>query len=603
MSCSILQPTLSILSIRPPKNMWLAVSAAVTALLSLGLTYLVRMAARRYGIVAYPRRDRWHQKPTALMGGIAIYLAFIGGFLVFAPGLTRSYPILIAGTLLFLTGAIDDMVQLKPYIKLVMQLVAASLIVFSGLYLPWSQIEPLNLFLTVFWLVGITNAINLLDNMDGLAGGISLIACVFLAINFLLNGQTTEALLPLIMAGAIAGFMWFNFNPASIFMGDCGSMFMGFMLGGMALLSGVQRTRNITAVLLTPVLILMIPIFDTLVVTVTRKLSGRPVSQGGRDHTSHRLVALGMSERRAVLTLYLFAAISGALALMVRQMRIEITLLLVPGFALLVLFLGLYLGKVRVYEDVVETNGTLIGVLTGYPYRRRFFEVLLDFFLIVLAYYGAYLLRFEGELPPDQVKIFIATLPLVVSIQIFAFLAGGVYRGLWRYVSIDDLVTIAISVFSGSAVSGLVILATYRFSGPSRAVFILNALLLLVFVGLSRISFRVLATLIVGHRNGTPDARPVVIYGAGDGGEMLIRELLNNPELHYLPVGFIDDDRTKVGKILRGYQIFSCKDLPELMNVHGVSEVLISSVKVPESKMAYLRSMGVSLKRLRIQIE
>ncbi len=592
----------------------LGASVAVTAMLGLFLTFLVRYGAHRLGIVASPRKDRWHSKPTALMGGIAIYLAFIIGCLVFAPDLPRAYPILIAATLLFITGIVDDVRQLKPHTKLVMQMVAASVTVFGGLHLPWTGIEPVNDFITIIWLVGITNAINLLDNMDGLAGGVSLIACGFLAITFLINEQTSEAALPLILAGAIAGFLWFNFNPASIFMGDCGSMFLGFTLSGIALLSDFGRTRNLLSVLSTPVLILMIPIFDTSVVTVSRKLSGRPVSQGGRDHTSHRLVALGMSERRAVLMLYLFAAISGAMALAVKQMGIEVTLAVIAGFALSVLFVGLYIGKVGVYEEGANSNqpnqpnhdassGTLVDVLANFSHRRRIFEILLDTVLLALAYYSAYLLRFDGEMPGEQIAIFIRTLPLLIAIQIVFFLAGGVYRGLWRYAGFDELIRIAGSVFVGSAVSGLVVLSLYNFHGPSRAVFILNGVMLLLFVGASRVSFRLLGTLIIGQRRIDPGARPVLIYGAGDGGEMLIKELLNNPAYHYQPVGFIDDDVQKTGKLLRGYQIFSSDDARELINSHGVSEVLISSPKVPESKLDGLRNMGVGLKRLRIQLD
>lgn len=583
--------------------MRLGVSVAVTAALSLMFTYLVRSGAHRFGIVAAPRKDRWHQKPTALMGGVAIYLSFVAGCFIFAPNLSRAYPILIAATILFITGIVDDLVQLKPYIKLVMQMVAASITVFGGLHLPWTSYAPVNDFLTIFWLVGITNAINLLDNMDGLAGGISFIACIFLAISFLNNGQTAEAVLPLVLAGAIAGFLWFNFNPASIFMGDCGSMFLGFVLSGTALLSESVRARNLVSVLLTPALILMIPIFDTCVVTVTRKLSGRPVSQGGRDHTSHRLVALGMSERRAVLMLYLFAAISGAMALMVRHMQIEVTVLLVAGFALSVLFIGLYLGKVRVYEEGEVASGTLVDVLANFSHRRRIFEILLDSCLVALAYYSAYLLRFEGVMPGEQITILIKTLPLVIAIHIFCFMVGGVYRGIWRYAGVDDLAVIAKSVFIGSALSGLTVLLLYWFQGPSRAVFILNGVLLLVVVGASRISFRLLAALIVGRRQAKPDAKPVLIYGAGDRGDILIRELLENPEYRYHPVGFIDDDVRKTGKLLRGYRIFSSDELPDLINLHGVNEVLISSLKVPESKLDDLRNLGVGLKRLRIHLD
>jgi UDP-GlcNAc:undecaprenyl-phosphate/decaprenyl-phosphate GlcNAc-1-phosphate transferase len=586
----------------------LGVGVAVTAALCLIFTFLVRHCALRLGIVAAPRRDRWHSRPTALMGGVAIYLAFVIGCFIFAHDLSRAYPILIAATLLFGVGIVDDIRQLKPYVKLVMQVVAASVVVFGGLRLPGTVWTSWGAdFLTIFWLVAITNAINLLDNMDGLAGGISLIACAFLAISFLVNGQTADAALPLILAGAVAGFLRFNFNPASIFMGDCGSMFLGLSLSGIALLSDFGRARNLVSVLATPVLILTIPIFDTLVVTVTRKLSGRPVSQGGRDHTSHRLVALGMSERRATLLLYLFAALSGALALAVRQMAIWGAMALIVGFALSVLFIGLYLGKVGVYEQGRNSNqeagGTLVDPFENFSHRRRIFEILLDTVLVALAYYSAYLLRFDGDLPGEQIAVFIRTLPPLVAIHILSFLICGVYKGIWRYSGINELAILAVAVFVGSAVNGLAVLFFYEFHGPSRAVFILNGVLLLVLVGASRVSFRLIAALIAGLRQPSPDARPVLIYGAGDRGEILIRELLNNPAYCYQPVGFIDDDARKAGRLLRGYRIFSSDDLPALISSHRVSEVLVSSLKVPESRLDGLRNMGVGLKRLKIDLE
>ncbi|MDX2031133.1 MAG: hypothetical protein SF339_10710 [Blastocatellia bacterium] len=583
--------------------MWIGISVIITAAFSIGATWLVRGAANRYGYVAAPRKDRWHQKPTALMGGIAIYLAFVLGIALFAPSLTRAYPILIPATILFITGLVDDLVQLKPHIKLAMQLAAASITVFGGLDLHWTSYDLLNDTITIIWLVGITNAVNLLDNMDGLAGGISLIASVFLTITFFLNGQAAEASVTLVMAGAIVGFLVFNFNPATIFMGDCGSMFLGFLLGGVALLSDVARMRNLLGVLLTPVLILMIPIFDTVFVTFARKLYGRPVSQGGRDHTSHRLVALGMSERRAVLMLYLFAAVSGVLALAVRQMNLSVGFLLTAGFALGVISLGLYLGKVRVYEEGgTSVMGTLVDVLKNFSHGRRIVEILLDFILIVLAYYSAYALRFDGEIPGEQIAILLKTLPLVIAVQILVFLITGVYRGIWRYAGVDDLVTIAKGVVIGASANGLIVLAFYRFFGPSRAVFILYGLLLFLFVGASRLSFRLLAALLIGQPRSLPDARPVLIYGAGDGGAILVSELLNNPGYRYHPIGFIDDDASKAGKKIRGYRIFRRSELPELISAHNVREVLISSIKVPESQLDSLRDLGINLKRLKIEI-
>ncbi|MEK6303091.1 MAG: hypothetical protein AABO41_20455 [Acidobacteriota bacterium] len=584
--------------------MRIAFASLSTLMLAIALTALARVVSKRVGLVAAPRQDRWHSTPTPLLGGLAIYAAFLAGFLVFGPRTTGAYAILGGGTLLVITGLVDDILHIKPYTKLVFQLIAASILVYFGLRLPFVEYQILNNVLTIFWLVGITNALNLLDNMDGLAGGVSVIACGFLAITFLLNGQTAEAMLPAVLGAAALGFLVFNFNPASIFMGDSGSMFLGFLLSGTALLSDSGRFRHLTSVLLTPVLILMIPIFDTCIVTITRKLSGRPISQGGRDHTSHRLVALGVSERRAVLLLYLFAAVCGALALMVRLMSVTVMMGLVPAFALLVVFLGLYLGKVRVYEEGEEPQGIrIINAIADFSYKRRIFEVLLDVVLMTLAYYAAFLLRWDGALPAEQSAIFLKTLPLVIIIQISFFLFGGVYRGLWRYVGITDFLTISRAVIAGGAVSMLVVFAEYWFRGPSRAVALLNVLLLLVFVGASRLSFRLFRALIVGRPKLDPEATPVLIYGAGDGGELLIREILSNPDHRYAPVGFIDDDDRKAGKLIHGYRIFGSQQLPQLVRTYGVSEVLISTFKVPDAKLEYLRRLGVGLKKMSIRIE
>ena len=584
--------------------MRIILASVSTLLLGVFLTVAARAASHRFGWVAGPRQDRWHQKPTALLGGVGIYFAFVVGFLIFAPKLPNTIAILGAGTLLFVTGLVDDAIHIKPYAKLVLQLIASATLVFFGLHLPWLDYAWINDLLTIFWLVGITNAINLLDNMDGLAGGVSLISSVFLAITFLLNGQTSAAILPALLGGAVLGFLIFNFHPASIFMGDSGSMFLGFMLAGTALLADTARFRSLTSVLLTPVLILMIPIFDTCFVTIARKFSGRPISQGGRDHTSHRLVALGVSERRAVTMLYVFAAVCGTLALAVRWLETTVVLVLVPLFALLVLFLGLYLGKVRVYEEGKQPDGIrVINAIANFSYKRRIFEVLLDVALIALAYYGAFVLRWDGRLPDEQLQIFLKTLPLVIIVQIAFFLLGGIYRGLWRYVGINDLLIIARAVVAGATVSTIVIFLMYWFRGPSRAVALLDMLLLLVFVSVSRVSFLLLKALIVGRGALDPDAKPVLIYGAGDGGELLIREILNNPEHRYTPVGFIDDDGRKAGKKIHGYRIFDSNDLPSLIDAYGIDEVLISSFKVPEARLDSLRRMGVGLKKMSIRIE
>src|SRR5918998_560223 len=303
---------------------------AASLALALPLTPLVRAAARARGFVAKPRPDRWHRKPTAMMGGAAIFASVALAYLLFAgrmPHRPYGWVVMGASAFLFLVGLVDDLLHIKPYQKLIGQLMGAAVVVYYGLALPWTSSALVNMAVTVVWLVGITNAVNLLDNMDGLAAGIAAVAAAFMGASFLVNGQPAEAALMGVFAAALVGFLVYNSTPASIFMGDCGSMFIGFFLSSTALLSASGgRSRSFLPVLAVPVLILLIPIFDTTLVTVLRQLAGRSPAQGGRDHTSHRLVALGMSERRAVIMLYAFAALSGLLSLLVREMKLDLSI-------------------------------------------------------------------------------------------------------------------------------------------------------------------------------------------------------------------------------------------------------------------------------------
>ena len=201
---------------------------AASFVLALVLTPVVRMLARRYGAVATPKTDRWHKRPTAMLGGIAIWLAVPLQHRVFVPHTTYFWVILRASSFLFLVGLVDDIFHIKPYQKLIGQILGAAYVVYYGLSLPWSGSALLNMALAIFWLIGITNAINLLDNMDGLASGIAVIAAGFLAVGFIDTGQLVEAYMLMAFGGALLGFLVYNSNPASIFMGDCGSMFVGF---------------------------------------------------------------------------------------------------------------------------------------------------------------------------------------------------------------------------------------------------------------------------------------------------------------------------------------------------------------------------------------
>lgn len=575
------------------------------------LTFGVRAAARRYDLVAKPKADRWHTKPTAMLGGIAIFLNTVLLYLVFGTRSFESLVVFAAASFLFLVGLIDDLVNVKPYQKLIGQLFGAVFVVGFGLKLPLTGYELIDIWLTIFWIIGITNAINLLDNMDGLAAGIAVIAAISLGLSFLINGQTAETLVITIFIGSLVGFLVFNFNPASIFMGDCGSMFVGFFLSASVLLNQTGgRSRSIVTILAVPVLILFVPIFDTTFVTVIRKLWGRKASQGGRDHTSHRLVALGLSERNAVLMLYAFAACAGLLSLTISRLKITQSLALIGIFTVVLAFAGVYLSKVKVYEDreqdLAIRNNAMFAFLVDVSYKRRIFEVFLDAFLITLSYYASYLLLFGSFEQTSNWNLFVTTLPVLIVVKLAAFLLVGVYRGIWRYTSIGDFITFAKGVILGSGLSVLAILLLYRFQNFSRAVFVIDGIILLLALVSSRMAFRLLRQMLPAGAGA--DGRRVLIYGAGDGGEMIFRELINNPGLRYIPVGFIDDDPMKKGKVLHGLRVFDANStLPEICEAQRINEVLISFQNISADRLEQMkllcRDADVILKKAQIKIE
>ena len=479
-----------------------ALIAGVAAFLSsLALTPLVRALARRLGAVATPKTDRWHSRPTAMLGGVAIVASVVGPMFAFVPMTRESRIVIAVSAALFLLGLADDFLHIKPYQKLIGQLLGAAAVVYFGLVLPWTASVPVNVLITVFWLVGITNAVNMLDNMDGLAVGVSAIAAAFQALNFLENGRPVEALTLVVFAAALIGFLLYNRHPASIFMGDCGSMFVGFFLASSALMSatGGGRSRSMVAVLAAPVLVLVVPIFDTALVTLMRNLAGRAAWQGGRDHTSHRLVALGLSENRAVWMLYLFAIAGGSLSTLVRRTALDISLGAIGAFIVVVTLLGVHLARVRVYGE--EEAGparpkALFAFLVDLSYKRRLFEVALDVILIVLSYYFAYALVFGPASDSRAWHLFARTLPIALSIKLAALLVSGVYRGSWRYASLADVVRYALGVIIGSLATIIYVSLAEGFDPSALAALVIDAMVLLLALTGSRFAFRLLRRLL-----------------------------------------------------------------------------------------------------------
>ncbi len=317
---------------------------AVALLLALGGTPLARSTAVRAGLVDRPSARKLHTHPTPLMGGVAIYLAVLLAF--FALGrkynLHQFLAILTGASLVSLMGLWDDRFGLPPYVKLLGQTFAAALLVMAGVSVRLFRHAPaLNYLIDFFWIVGITNSINLLDNMDGLAGGVAGIAAAFFTLLAAMSGQYLVGALSAAVTGACIGFLVYNYNPASIFMGDSGSLFLGFMLAAIGI--KLRFPDNVTFVTwMVPVLVLGLPIFDTSLVFFSRlRRRKNPLSTPGKDHCSHRLVKLGYTHREAVLTCYLITGALGVVAIFVTQANVAEGYT-VGGMVLAVALYGIY---------------------------------------------------------------------------------------------------------------------------------------------------------------------------------------------------------------------------------------------------------------------
>jgi UDP-GlcNAc:undecaprenyl-phosphate GlcNAc-1-phosphate transferase len=582
-------------------------------ILSLAIVPACRTIAVRFGRIAQPRGDRWHRRPIALFGGVAIGLTLLAGLLVFGIG-GQIGVLLVCGSLIFVTGLADDVLSLKASTKLVIQIALASVFLFYGFRLNWTVSLTLDTLLTLVWVVGMTNAFNLLDNMDGLCAGIALIVGGVLLIDLLPMQPGTERFFQAqylaLLLGAVAGFLVYNFHPASIFMGDSGSLLLGLSFGALTLSHGqhVAAKSNPLSVVIAPVLVLLIPILDTALVTASRILSGRDPSQGGRDHSSHRLVAIGLSERAAVMLLWFLAAVGGALGLAVDYLNLSWSGLVASLFVLTMVIFAVYLGRVRVYDEADEKTidrDTLTPLVADFLFKRRVAEVVLDLCLVSIAYYAAYRLRFEGAEFGPHFPEFLRSLPIVLAAQLLALFVIGIYRGVWRYFGLMDTVAVVKGVFVGTLAAQLVTLSVFRADSYSRTVFVIDALLLAVLLTASRMSFRLIGETL--HRT-LKTATRVVIYGAGDGSALVVSEMMKAQDGRYRILGFIDDDprfqrmRVQGSPVLGGYD-----SLVSLATSGVVDTVVISTRIIAVERLRQLESLctenELTLLRLHVGLE
>ncbi len=586
----------------------------VSVIASVSLVPAVRWFGFRTGRVSLPRAGRWHLKPTPTLGGVGMFIAFGLALLVVRMAnidqniFRERWSILAGIAIMVFVGIFDDFKPISPPVKLAFQLLSATLVIFfGGNTINFFRWPIANIMLTFLWLVGITNAINLLDNMDGLAGGVALIASVFLSVFFWRTGYPDLLVISLAIAGSILGFLLFNFPPAKIFMGDSGSMLLGFSLAALAIARRTQAS-NVFAIVGVPTLVFLLPILDTGLVTITRVLRGQSPALGGTDHTSHRLVAFGLSERQAVLVLYVIAILSGIASIGLEAWDYDLSLVLIPILLIALSLFVAYLARMKMVSTEQNLPNDFTRWIVNLTFKRRIFELIFDLVLIGVTYYLAFWTRFGLNMTTESMSLFSRSWPIILAITYGSLYSLGAYKGVWRYIGINDLLRyLGAAIISGS-LSWLVIKLVFPSQLYSSDVFLLFSLYLLIGLAGSRSSFLVLDRFYERQLSGVKKEH-VLLYGAEDAGEIALRWILRNPSMGYSVVGFMDDDELKWGNNIHGVDIVGGLDkLDHFIEDHRVSGVIATSAKILRTpagdKLATIcRANGIWLRVLRMEFE
>ena len=608
-------------------------------LLSLLFTPMVIRFANRIGAVDAPGERKVHTSVMPRIGGLAIILSAAGtilAMLAFFPELRTdlfdgSYTTLIVVfcfLALFGLGFRDDLKPLSPEVKFGVQFLLAAIIYFAGFKIsnitnPLDtgvlEIGIFDLPITILWIVGITNAFNLIDGLDGLASGVAVIASISIFVITSLSGQIEAAIFSLIIAGALVGFLRYNFNPASIFLGDSGSLMIGFAL---ALLS-IQATAKIStgfAVLL-PILVLALPITDTLV-SMVRRLIGSFLNRDPKApsqsilrrlhgmftpdklHIHHRLLSLGLSHRSAVLVLYLvsiFFAFSAFLFTEVDSLQRSLTVAFALGLILI-----LFIKKLRYYEMAVLNNGLMVPLSEKWILKQHQWVSFADIFFIVISYSVSYAMVYlANPLAVEQMN-FTLTLVLILPVQLATFWVTGLYREKMNQLGIANALHTIASIGTAVVLTGIVILIMELLFLVEAAQFLIfNFYFLLTLLFSYRIAYQALKYL---FNRDKKTGKHVLIYGAGENGTLILQQILNSSINDLKIIGFLDDDASLKGQLIYGYPILGGHwVLSKTHRIHRIDSIYLSDEDIRCENLKRLRKIAlknkISIKKLNITLQ
>ena len=578
------------------KPLLLAGPFVAAALLSLALTPLAKRLAVRLGAVDLPNERKVHKVPIPRLGGVAVVLAFavvvvvvLGGLLPVPrmPNLERQAILLLGLLPVFVISLIDDIRPLRALPRLAAQVVGAVIVMAHGFVLS----QDIHLFgaaielgvlawpLSLLWIVGITNAFNLIDGLDGLAAGLAFISSLSLAGVFVIAGHIDVAVVPLALAGALLGFLRYNIHPASVFLGDSGACTVGFVLACLCLRGGTMLSAGLA--ILVPVVIVGVPLADTLLSIVRRVLrrielpSDTGVMDADKGHIHHKLLALGLNQRRAVLVLHgigLALALLGFGSLFLSSTASALFLVALLGAAII------GISRLGYDELAVIRKGTILRLYDLPALKTGFFVGFADLFLAVLALYLAIGLKWDDWSLLQHRSLALELGAVVPALVFVTFQLFGLYKGRWRHASLEDLLRPTAAVVVTGVGAGLADSLALGGDAPPSFFFVFT-LVLLVLANGTRSSYRLLA---YWRARSSKPGMPVLLFGAGRRGSMAVRELSACVDAPLRAIGFVDNDPEKRGLLLNGVPVLGCfGQLEELIEKHGAKGVVVTSPKIP----------------------
>lgn len=534
------------------------------------------------------RDDERHKYPVPAIGGPAIIASILLGLY-----LDRDLPtwIFVGAPALCIIGMLDDMLELAPAQKLTAQAVVISIVLgISNLSLTGHRIVDLGIAL--IWLLTTTNAFNLIDGLDGLAAGVGFIAATGIALSSAISHQPNLMFQGSVISAALASFLIYNSVPATVFMGDSGSLPLGFLLGGLAYEAGRPTSHLDIVRSCVPLFLLFIPLFDVTLVTITRLLSERRVSARDHTHCHDLLLQQGVTEFRADVLIWIVAATAAGLSIIIPLLSAQYLLVVIP-FALcaagllFVFLLDLSLEEAVPRPAHARSSG-LSRVIFDLTYKPRLAEFSLDLVMAAAAYCAAFALSSESQVDVESMHRLIMSLPWVL---VAVAVAGGVcnvHRSIWRFTSLSDVGRLAASAALAAAlITAIAMFVAVRLPVAATVIF---AFLLCDSLMLSRFSLRAF------HQGlslmTTPSSRALIV-GASDDGMSAAHYMSLVRHQRVSVMGFIDQDPFKLGKVIVGHPVIgSIEDLDGLYRARPFDQLLVVRDQLTEEQIVRVLAMG-----------